>query len=52
MMPVLFAVAFLSFPQLSGAGPESQYLVGHAAGWNGAMRYDNAFAPGSIPENC
>jgi hypothetical protein len=40
----------LGFRQLSGAGPESQHLVGHAAGWNGAVRDDNAIGTGSIPK--
>ena len=41
---------FLGFRQLSGAGPESQHLVGRAAGWNGAVRDDNAIGTGSIPK--
>jgi len=49
MGPVLF-VGFLGFRQLSGAGPESQHLVGLAAGWNGAVRHDNAIGTGSIPK--
>jgi hypothetical protein len=36
--------------QLSGAGPESQHLVGCAAAWNGAVRNHNAIGFGSIPE--
>jgi hypothetical protein len=40
----------LGFRQLSGAGPESQHLVGFAAGWNGAVRDDNAITAGSIPK--
>jgi hypothetical protein len=40
----------LGFRQLSGAGPESQHLVGCAAGWNGAVRDDNAIGSGSIPK--
>ncbi|MCA6118432.1 hypothetical protein J6524_26670 [Bradyrhizobium sp. WSM 1738] len=50
-MPILFARSFLGFRQLSGAGPESQYLVGRAAGWNGAVRDDNTIGAGSIPKN-
>jgi hypothetical protein len=42
---------FLGFRQLSGAGPESQYLVGRAAGWNTAERDDNAIRARSIPKN-
>jgi len=38
----------LGFRQLSGAGPESQHLVGLAAGW--AVRDDNAIGAGSIPK--
>jgi hypothetical protein len=49
MMPVLFD-RFLGFRQLSGAGPESQHLVGHGAGWKGAVRHDNAIGAGSIPK--
>ena len=41
---------FSGFRQLSGAGPESQHLVGRAAGWNGAVRDDNAIGTGSIPK--
>jgi hypothetical protein len=44
------SVDYWVFGQLSGAGPESQYLVGLAAGWNGAVRDDNAIATGSIPK--
>jgi hypothetical protein len=53
MGPVLFGRflgRFLGFPALSGAGPESQHLVGRAAGWNGAVRDDNANGTGSIPK--
>jgi hypothetical protein len=54
MGPVLFgrfcSVGFLGSRQLSGAGPESQHLVGCAAGWNGAVRDDNAIGTGSIPK--
>jgi hypothetical protein len=49
MVPVLFG-RFFGFPALSGAGPESQHLVGFAAGWNGAVRDDNAIGSGSIPK--
>jgi hypothetical protein len=49
MVPVLFG-RFLGFRQLSGAGPESQHLVGHATGWKGAVRDDNAISTGSIPK--
>jgi len=49
MVPVLFG-RFFGFPALSGAGPESQHLVGCAAGWNGAARDDNAHGAGSIPK--
>jgi hypothetical protein len=41
---------FLGFRQLSGAGPESQHLVGCAAAWNRAVRDDNAIGAGSIPK--
>src|SRR5881394_2095859 len=47
MVPVLLG-RFLGSRQLSGAGPESQHLVGCAAGWNGAVRDDNAIGTGSI----
>jgi hypothetical protein len=40
----------LGFRQLSGAGPESQHLVGLAAGRGGAVRDDNAIGTGSIPK--
>jgi hypothetical protein len=49
MVPVLFG-RFFGFPALSGAGPESQHLVGLAAGWNRAVRHDNAIGSGSIPK--
>jgi hypothetical protein len=49
MVPVLFG-RFFGFPALSGAGPESQHLVGCAAGWSGAVRDDNAIGAGSIPK--
>jgi hypothetical protein len=49
MVPVLFG-RFFGFPALSGAGPESQHLVGCAAGWIGAVRDDNAIGSGSIPK--
>jgi hypothetical protein len=50
MVPVLFDRSFSGFGQLSGAGPESQHLVGRAAGWKGLLRHDNAIGAGSIPE--
>jgi hypothetical protein len=46
MVPYL--VCAVCFRQLSGAGPESQYLVGQVAGRNAAMREDNAIRAGSI----
>src|SRR3954453_6300616 len=39
------------FPALSGAGPESQHLVGLTAGWNRAVRDDNAIGRRFDPEN-
>jgi len=50
MVPVLFGRSILGSRQLSGTGPESQHLVGLAAGWNGAVRDDNAIGTGSIPK--
>jgi hypothetical protein len=50
MVPVLFARSVLGFRQLSGAGPESQYLVGRAAGWNTTEQDDNAIRARSIPK--
>jgi hypothetical protein len=47
MVPVLFS-RFFGLPALSGAGPESQHLVGLAAGWT--VRDDNAIGTGSIPK--
>src|SRR5215216_5516906 len=49
MGPVLFG-RFFGFPALSGAGPESQHLVGLTAGWNRAVRHHNAIGAGSIPK--
>jgi hypothetical protein len=48
-VPVLFG-RFLGFRQLSGAGLESQHLVGYATEWKGTVRHDNAIGTGSIPK--
>src|SRR5512138_662433 len=47
MGPVLFG-RFLGSRQLSGAGPESQYLVDLAAGGDGKGHHNNAAGSGSI----
>jgi len=50
MVPVLFGRFFWVSGSFRGQGRKVNILVGCAAGWNGAVRDDNAIGTGSIPK--